>query len=94
MILHDRPRPVRYRRFRRAAHLVSDLVERAEASAELLAFALRIGLRVEWRQNEGTPTEHFDLFDGAIDRAVTAGSVEVTGRELVARAVIPKRKGA
>lgn len=39
----------------------------------------------------GTPTEHFDLFDGAIDRDRAAGSVDVSGGDLVVRCVIPKR---
>lgn len=90
MILHDVPRAAGFRRFKRTSHLMSDLLGDAGA-AELLAFAKRIGLKSEWLQNPGTPTEHFDLFDGAIDRAVAAGSTEVTGRDLIVRVVRPKR---
>jgi hypothetical protein len=90
MILHDTPRPVRFRKFRTTSHLMSDLVG-AAGTAELDRFACSIGLRVEWRQNTGTETEHYDLFDGAIARAVAAGSVEVPARELITRVVRPKR---
>jgi hypothetical protein len=69
---------------------MSDLLGEA-GTAELLAFGLRIGLQEAWLQNRGTPTEHFDLFDGAIPRARSAGAKEVAGRDLIARAVRPKR---
>lgn len=90
MILHDVPRPVHFRRFKVSSHLMSDLPGQ-DGTAELDAFAKRIGLKTSWRQNEGTPTEHYDLFDGAIFRAILAGSTEVTGRELVEKCVRPKR---
>lgn len=91
MILFDHPRPVQFRRFRRTAHLMSD-VPGAEGTRELLEFGHVIGLKPHWLQNAGTPTEHFDLFDAAIDRARLAGAVEVSGRELVRLAVRPKRE--
>ena len=90
MIFNDTPRPVHFLRLKASSHLMSDLPGQ-EGTAELDAFASRIGLRAEWRQNSGGPTEHYDLFDGAIFRAILAGSVEVTGRELVERCVRPKR---
>jgi len=90
VILLDQPRPVRFRRFRRTAHLMSDLVGVA-GTVELDAFAERVGLKAEWRQNSGTETEHYDLFDGAIERAVAAGGVVVTSRDLILRVVRPKR---
>lgn len=90
MILHDVPRACSFRRFRRTAHLMSDLLGE-EGTRELDAFAASIGLRAEWRQNSGSESEHYDLFDGAIGRAVDAGSTEVTGRDLIERVVRPKR---
>ncbi len=64
----------------------------AEGTTELLAFGARIGLKARWLQNRGEPTEHWDLFDGAIDRARRAGGAEeVTGRDLIERVVRPKR---
>lgn len=91
MILIDQPRDVEFRRFKRTAHMMSDLPG-DEGSIELAAFAAKIGLRAAWLQNRGTPTEHFDLFDGAIQRAISAGATVVEGRELVSRCVTPKRR--
>lgn len=90
MIVHDTPRDVTFRRFKRTAHMASDLPG-AEGTAELLAFAKRIGLQERWIQNRGTPTEHFDLFDAAIGRAIKAGSVEIERRDFVRRVVQTKR---
>lgn len=90
MILHDPPRPVNFRRFTVTSHMMSDLPGQ-QGTDELDAFAVRIGLKTRWRQSSGTPTEHYDLFDGAIFRAIMAGSTEVTGRELIERVVLPKR---
>jgi hypothetical protein len=91
MIVIDTPRPVRFRRFQRTAHCASTL-KGDEGTRELLAFALRVGLREDWLQHRGTPREHFDLFDAAIERAIAAGAVQVTPREFVARVVLPKRE--
>jgi hypothetical protein len=93
MILFDRPRPVRFRRFKTTAHLMSDLLGQA-GTDELDTFARKIGLKVQWRQSSGTAIEHYDLFDGAIERARAAGAVEVTGKELIERVVRPKRQAA
>lgn len=90
MIVHDTPRSTTFRFFTRTSHCSSTLPG-DEGTAELLAFGRRIGLREAWLQNRGTETEHFDLFDGAIDRAVRAGSREITGRELIRLVVWPKR---
>jgi uncharacterized protein DUF4031 len=90
VIIFDTPRPCVFGRFRRTAHLMS--TETGEAALlELDTFATSIGLRRSWRQKTGTEHEHFDLFDGAIERARAAGAVEVTGRELLAQGVYPKR---
>lgn len=90
MILHDKPRPVRFKNFKTTAHMMSTL-RGAPGTEELDAFASRIGLRPSWRQNSGTATEHYDLFDGAIERAVAAGSAQVSGRALIERVVRPRR---
>ena len=73
MILFDAPRPAGFRRFKLTAHMMSDLLG-DEGTIELLRFTGRLGLKQSWLQNAGTPTEHFDLFDGAIDRARSAGA--------------------
>jgi hypothetical protein len=90
MILFDTPRSAGFRRFKLTSHLMSDLIGSA-GTAELDTFARSIGLRLGWRQNTGTETEHYDLFDGAIDRARAAGATEVSGRDLITRVVHPKR---
>lgn len=92
MIVFDTPRSTAYRHFRMTAHLGS--TEPGEAGRqELLDFAGRIGLRARWLQAEGTPKEHFDLFDRRIDRARAAGAKEVTARDFVRQVVRPKRAG-
>lgn len=93
MIYMDEPRPVTFRHFKRTSHLMSTLLG-SEGTVELDAFAKRIGLKPAWRQSTAHPTEHYDLFDGAIERAVRAGAIVVTGRELIRLCVKPKRAAA
>lgn len=59
----------------------------ADSHRELCAMALRIGVARRWIQNEGTYQEHFDLSLTRRRRAIDAGAVEVTIRELVQRCV-------
>jgi hypothetical protein len=66
-----------------SCHMCSDLVG-AEGTAELVAFAKRIGMREKWLQRPGTRHEHFDLFGARRGRAVAAGAREVTRSEMVA----------
>ena len=64
----------------RWSHLMSD--EPAEASNELVAFAVRLGLRPQWIQYPGTPKEHFDLTDAKRDLALRLGARAIGyGRE-------------
>ncbi|CCI54681.1 hypothetical protein BN13_80050 [Nostocoides jenkinsii Ben 74] len=44
----------------------------ADGNAELVAFAVRIGLRRNWIQREGSPFEHFDVTAGKRWQAVAA----------------------
>lgn len=90
MIVFDTPRPVSFRHFQQTAHCASDLPGEA-GTQELLTFGARIGLRASWLQKCGTETEHFDLFDGAIERARKAGATEIDPREFITRVVRPKR---
>lgn len=55
----------------------------ADSTEELLAMADRIGLNRRWIQKPGTPDEHFDVGMGLRAKAVAAGAVEVTMRDLV-----------
>ncbi|NOT72427.1 MAG: DUF4031 domain-containing protein [Hyphomicrobium sp.] len=91
MIYYDTPRPVRFMGLTRlSAHMGSDLVGEG-GTRELDEFAAKIGLKAKWRQNSGTPTEHYDLFDAALDRARKHGAMCISPREFVARVVKPKR---
>ena len=65
-------------RWREACHLFTDGEE-----AELVAFAMRIGLRQAWLQR-GRSLTHFDLTANKRRQAVASGAVEVTIREAVA----------
>jgi len=66
-------------------HLVAD------TSAELEAFARRLGLRPSWVQHKGTWSEHYDLTVGKRRQAVALGAVEISiveaGERLRARRV-------
>lgn len=69
------------RRLGPSCHMVSDLPG-AAGTAELTAFAARIGLRLSWLQKPGTRHEHFDLFGKRRATAVELGAREVTGTDL------------
>lgn len=61
-------------------------------TAELLAMADTIGLNRKWLQKAGSVYEHFDVSKGYRAKAVAAGAIEVTQRELVRKCILPKRK--
>jgi hypothetical protein len=60
----------------RSCHMMSTL-EGEEGTAELVAFAKRIGLKPEWIQKPGTTHEHFDLTERRRAAALKAGAHEV-----------------
>lgn len=103
MIIFDTPKEYRFRGRRiRSSHLVSTLLGDV-GTEQLLAFADQIGLRPQWLQNKGTPSEHFDLFNTKICAATKHGAQPVADRTLAAvlrqkadavgtRAAIPKQK--
>ena len=62
----------------RMCHMVADSTE------ELLAMVDHIGVARRWIQREGRPNEHFDIALSKRRRAVEAGAVQVTTRQLVA----------
>lgn len=51
----------------------------ADTEQELVAFALKIGLRREWIQHSGTPRVHFDLTPGRRVVAVKRGAIYLEG---------------
>lgn len=57
----------------------------ADSTEELLAMADRIGLNRQWLQYPGTVKEHFDVSLSLRAKAVAAGAIEVTMRELCTR---------
>lgn len=60
----------------RMSHMMADTTE------ELLAMADTIGVDRRWIQYPGTEEEHFDIAMSKRKRAVEAGAVEVTMREM------------
>lgn len=74
MIVMDTPRWDTFRGRRIwTAHLVSTLLDE-EGTAELLAFATRLGLKASWIQHQGEAKEHFDLMGGKVAEAEAAGA--------------------
>lgn len=68
-----------------SCHMVADSRE------ELVEFAVRIGLRPQWLQDEGKRTEHFDLTPRKRQLAVANGAVSINLSQLVE---IMRRKGS
>lgn len=58
------------------SHLIADTTE------ELLAMVDQIGVQRKWIQNQGTPTEHFDICASKRLEAIARGAKSVDGREL------------
>jgi len=61
--------------WKRSCHMFADTLD------ELHAMALRIGMKLEWFQDE--QLKHYDLVGTARRRAVAAGALEVSFREMV-----------
>jgi len=64
----------------------------ADTTAELLAMADAIGVSQQHLQGAGTAHEHFDVCLAKRTRAIQAGAVGVTARELV-RGMVKKMRG-
>lgn len=56
-----------------SSHLISDLAG-GPGSAELAAFAARLGLNPKWLQEAGSPKEHYDLTKRRAALAVEFGA--------------------
>lgn len=54
----------------------------ADSTDELLRMADRIGVERRWLQDAGTTDEHFDICKAMRARAVKAGAVEISWRDL------------
>lgn len=89
MIVMDTPRPATFRGKRiLTAHLLSTLPGGA-GTAELLAFAKKLGMKAEWIQHRGGYNEHFDLMGTRCQAAKDAGAL--VERAVVARTIREKR---
>lgn len=75
------------------SHLVSDLPGE-EGTAELVAFAKRIGLNPAWIQSRGKPTEHFDVTEAKRQAALRAGALPVKYGAEGAAITLSKRRAA
>lgn len=72
----DMRKPVRLNRFTANwSHMFAD------SSEELHDFAVKLGLKTSWLQNEGTWKEHYDVTDTTRREALKNGAVPVTYRE-------------
>lgn len=72
------------------SHLLSDLPGEA-GTAELVAFAERLGIEARWIQNPGTPTEHFDVREPTRQRALALGATPIRYGRAVAAITMAKR---
>lgn len=54
----------------------------ADSQEELLRMADKIGVQRKWIQNRGTADEHFDIAMSARSKAVAAGAIEISMRDL------------
>lgn len=66
----------------RSTHMISTIAGRL-GRAELIAFAVKIGLRAYWLQKVNSEYEHFDVMGGRIDRAKVAGARQVDRRRFM-----------
>lgn len=62
-------------------HMVADTHE------ELIATAIKIGVRTKWIQHEGTHQEHFDIALSKKALAIQSGAVAITWRELAQKCI-------
>ena len=71
------------------SHLMADTHE------ELMDAASTLGLRSAWLQNEGQPTEHFDVCLSKRAEAIRKlGARPITSKQLILYVVRPKREQA
>lgn len=69
----------------RWSHLVAD------SRDELDEFAARLGMRPQWRQHNGRPTEHYDLTESKRRTAIRLGAVQVTYPSGIAEVIEAKQ---
>ena len=75
----------------KSSHLMSDKVGQ-EAVEELLAFAKKIGLNTRWIQDTRNPIYvHFDVMNNYYQKALAAGAIPLTPKDL-ARVTVQKKE--
>lgn len=74
-------------RRRQWSHMIADTPE------ELRAMAERVGLDPSWIQHDGSGREHFDVTPPMRARALSAGAVEISKRELAQKIAAMTAKG-
>ena len=72
----------------RWSHLVADHPD------ELAAFAARLGLKPEWLQDQGEPSEHYDVTDSIRAEAIALGAVPMSYLTEMGRFIAAKRQNA
>lgn len=63
------------------SHMIADTTE------ELLAMADKIGVQRKWIQHPNTVREHFDICRAKRQKAIAAGAIEISSRDLVAKII-------
>ena len=74
------------------SHLMSDLPGE-DGTAELVAFARRLGLNPAWIQHRGRPIEHFDVTEPKRQQALRLGATPIHYGAEGARLTMAKREG-
>lgn len=64
-------------------HMVSNLLDAAEARNELDSMADKIGVARKWIQKAGTPDEHYDVSLAMKRAAIALGAVECEPERIV-----------
>lgn len=62
----------------------------ADTQIELLEMCDKIGVQRKWIQNYGSHREHFDICLSKRKKAVAAGAIEITMRELAEKTLARK----
>ena len=64
----------------------------ADGRKELFGMARFIGVRLRWVQDRGTWREHFDICMAMRAKAIAAGAIAVSKKELIAKLIERKDK--
>lgn len=82
MIVVDKPR-IYPGQFVPWSHMFSDVYGR-DGTVELCRMAKHIGLKMQWIQHKGRPTEHFDICSPRVYKKVVEAGAVVVSRTVLA----------